>query len=194
MTDLFHVDQATADRWRADGRFVLFGEGEWPKMCPHSDPTECNGEHCDCPLRPPAAMIEAAQPCETCGDDRVVTADGQRVHTRPVTERWIDCPDCKGDGQRRHPITVPCSCGGTDQGLRRDGGCHLCYGSNRISTGLLAIVEFGPTLIDDRLVTAGDSLFVVTGDPENNGLTEVPPDLDPASLVGQWAIGGRIFE
>lgn len=173
MSDLFHVDQATADRWRADGRFVLFGEGE--RVWCFGSPTF--------EKRAPAWMVEAAKPCETCG--------GSGVYG-PTDEvgRTARCRSCS-EGQRRHPVTVPC-------------GFPL---HGRISTGLLAVVEWGPLVVvrygKHRLngeyvvvLVEPDSrrAFRVVGHsfPVQTEELTLPPDIDPQSLVGQFAIGGRI--
>lgn len=188
---LFYVDQATADRWRADGRFVLFREGEFPKMCPHPDPTECSGEHCDCSLHPPTAMIEAAKLCETCGGGGVIASPWTPDDLAVETSR---CPDCS-NGQRRHPVTVPAF---DDDGnwIAHPDARHT---NGRISTGLLAIVEWGPKLVvanaygvDGVFVHGGDLWF--THPNPRTWAAQLPPDVDPASLVGQWTIGGRIEE
>lgn len=40
-------------------------------------------------------------------------------------------------------VKVRCSCGGTDRGLRRDGGCHLCYGSGFVRHSYLCAITYG---------------------------------------------------
>lgn len=226
MTGLFHVDQATADRWRADGRFVLFGEGELARNAAHCkacgktiesahrhDYRVCgcpNGTMVDgglayrrwgavdiklvedrCEYRPPAAMIEAAKPCE-----QMFCVDGRLPAIGDPSGATIPCPDCS-NGQRRHPVTVPCDGLG---GEHRQGPCP---NDGRISTGLLAVVEFGPLVVQLRPNNVTDAdlpgLFIsnegqavlVLADGRPHHVT-LPPDVDPASLVGLWAIGGRI--
>jgi hypothetical protein len=46
-----------------------------------------------------------AEPCPTCGDDLVITECGKRIHTMPVSARWITCPECHGSMRRVEIIT-----------------------------------------------------------------------------------------
>lgn len=177
------VDQATVDRWRADGRWVMFGEGEpcpegthggvVVQRSPHHEP-ELEGP---CELcqgngyRPPVWMVEAAKLCETC--DGVGSIEGRNIAS------WDLCPDCS-NGKRRLAITVPCDvCG------RWWVHGKKCLG---ITVPELAVVEWGPL----RVVGFG-----LDGDDDYVRLSDgtkatPPPDIDPQSLIGQWAIGGRI--
>lgn len=211
MTDLFHVPQSTADRWRADGRFVLFGEGEWCS-CDSVPSTDNLGGH----THPPAWMAEAAKPCEACCDGWVPGYLGIADQ-----ERCLHC----SNGQRRHPVTVPCpddvvcsKCCGTgvadfgdllpDHSFYEaipcdqcqpphDEWCETCDGytdlHGRISTGLLAVVEFGPWQIVESWI-GSRAAPIPAACLSHDGFLDWRWSSDDLSLVGQWAIGGRIFE
>lgn len=100
----------TPDEWesRNAGRLRLVRAGDWPKACPLADPTDCNGEHCDCPLSPPAEFVQACAPCETCRGTRVVLVE------RDNGGIPAPCPDC------RIELVGPCpKCEGV-------GSCRLC--------------------------------------------------------------------
>lgn len=209
---IFDIDQATFDQWRESGRFVLFGEAS---RC------EClNGLHeqgrCAAAWPevpgdrqyPPAAFVEATQPCEPC--------DGTGYHPHHRME-WhdIDCSDCT-NGKRRHPVTVPCVHQGSDyltnlhDGTKRIVCCNLCKSASPLGriTVAHATVEWGPLpvvsysqlydpvpshlMVPSVVVSLRGSLL---WDGERFGQTTdltLPPDVDPATLIGQWAIGGTI--
>lgn len=58
---------------------TLVWEGEWPKACSLADPTDCNGEHCDCPLGPPVEFALVCAPCARCDGKRRVACPGPSV-------------------------------------------------------------------------------------------------------------------
>lgn len=199
---ILHTDQRTLDQWRESGRFVLFGEGEiWHYA------TGYDGVLDGTTTRPPAAMIEAAEPCITCGGEGKA---GMFCNAYADPRMSNPC-----DGQRRHPVTVPCPCRCHVDAMYRllhdDERCDCSDG--RISTGLLAVVEWGPLRVYDTgpmtdeemdaldeagdwIERDGDHLLWWHEDRKIDGtyctrLTP-PPGVDPQSLVGQFAIGGRI--
>lgn len=112
----------------AEGRVWLVGEGVWPKMCPHADPEGCNGEHCDCPLSPPAEFVQASAPCESCEDSRC---------------NLDMCHDCGNEYEEpcaRHRDHGSAICDGgccTDCRIELVGPCLLCGGSGRTLGGPL---------------------------------------------------------
>lgn len=169
------VDQATVDRWRADGRWAMFGEGSGF----YSDNPEPFGKVWE--ARPPAWMMEAARPCENryCDDGVVRRDDGRQVGY---------CTLCV-DGKRRLAVTVPCDyCRGNKPPKNIVAPpCWKCVGRHR-TTAAWATVEWGP------LVVVG---FGIDGDVDYVRLSDdtkvtPPPDIDPHTLIGQWAIGGTI--
>lgn len=59
-------------------------------------------------------------PCERCYGVGTILVVGEGEEPCPAK--------CIG-GRHTFDLDVGCVCGGTDMGLRRDGGCHLCYGT-----------------------------------------------------------------
>jgi len=201
------VDQATVDRWLADGRWVVVEPGDWKcERCgaSFSLPLEmtCDDHH---PVSiPPAWMVEAAKPCETC--DGVGSIEGRNIAS------WDLCPDCS-NGKRRFAITVPCD--ECDKGHVTCPKCGNYYEDepgypDSFQMGRLAVahaaVEWGPLRVrgDGRadsqwpgphVEIIGSSAYMWTstasGDCTNISAI-LPPASDPQSLIGRWAIGGSI--
>jgi hypothetical protein len=102
----------------ADG--IIIVDGDWPKICPQPDQTGCTGEHCDCPLRPPAEWVAlVGKLCETCDGECGVP---MLTDIGPDPERWERsvCPDCRGDGLARIELFGPCHC--MSEPIRYSGG------------------------------------------------------------------------
>jgi len=81
-----------ARQWEQHRACVVPGD-QWPKMCPHADPTECSGEHCDCPLGPPEQFRVANEPCPTCGGKGWAWST---IAGFPAHHVKSACPDCRG--------------------------------------------------------------------------------------------------
>jgi len=206
------VDQATVDRWRADGRWIVFGAGELE----HDDhPLPACGDP-GCEEVPPTWMVEAAKPCETCGGKAKVPG----AYHGPA-DLLFACPDCD-DGQRRHPVTVPCEWCAEDGWLmgepdhyERGTDAWIACDCNpngddphdgRITVPELAVVEWGPLRVhhNDHTpaplrpcveVWTDGVAFMWTPTAVQRGIAQrlaLPPNIDPQSLIGQWAIGGSI--
>ena len=199
-----HTDQATVDRWLADGRWVEFAPGE---RVLNPTPSGVRQRRDDIEPTPPADW-EAAQVCETC---RVA-----REHGEFDGSDWR-CPDCDNTGKRRHPVTVPCDHKGSEyltnihDGQQRIVCCNLCKSSSPLGriTVAWATVEWGPARVVATPSDSPDEPCVtilprgVIGYWSRDGRpVQVPPvdlyvnaytrDIDPQSLVGQWARGGTI--
>lgn len=180
------VDQATVDRWLADGRWVMFGEGV-SDPCDHKR-YSCDDIGCMGPLLPPAWMVEAARPCETCEGEG---AAGMFCNAYADPRMSHPC-----NGKRRLAVTVPClGCEG--DGWERDQfGSVLvecrCYddldGSFGRITVAWATVEWGPLVVVGFGIVGGADCVLLSDDTR----ATPPPDIDPHTLIGLWAIGGGI--
>lgn len=108
----------------------LVREGGWPKACPLADPTDCNGEHCDCPLSPPVEFVQASAPCDVCDNTRLViyrNGDHTETYLGPTP-----CPDCRielvggcpnlGGSHPVRSLGWEAHCGP----VAAWGNCHLC--------------------------------------------------------------------
>ncbi len=106
------------------------------------------------------------------------------------------CPDCI-DGKRRIALTVPHPCHACAMGEPQD-----CDGHPRRITVAQAVVEWGPLVVvpDAKRIPVGDCLILRSDGKQvlrwekNQGVQRValPPNVDPQSLVDQYAIGLRI--
>lgn len=129
----------TAAEWASvqDGTLWLVREGGWPKACPLADPTDCNGEHCDCPLSPPVEFVQAAAPCvscegsrcdldmcHNCGNEYEEPCARHQDHGSAICDQGCcpdcrielvgECPRCEGTGNELLGLYRRCTgCGGT---------------------------------------------------------------------------------
>lgn len=193
-----HLTRDEAARLDADGRVVLFRLGDIVK---HPTPDYPYHE-----FGPPAEFVEAAKPCETCVAGLVPTP--RRVTNGPIVPVYGACPDCH-DGKRRVAVVVPCYCKPI-----REAGKSWPYGDCLVpepcTDGYVTVghvvVEWGPLLVSDIDADCpnDDHLYVdwahiggqrhvflarcTRGDVTNDEW-ELQPDVDPQSLVGQYALG-----
>lgn len=117
---LAHAEQTGVLLVAMDGVRPVCGHHRRPLLTvthrpPHGPPLDHIAEHCPAcfpelggdqaaPDRPPALLVEAAKPCETCGGSGTVTTfdDGGWAH-----QDYSPCPDCH-NGKRRITVQVPC--------------------------------------------------------------------------------------
>lgn len=182
--------QLTPAEWaaiEAAGSGVLFRAAEYVEPHPKKGTV------------PPAEFVEAAQVCETCAGKAKVPG----AHHGPA-DLLFACPDCL-DGKRWVAAVVPCDCHG-------DGECDRCRPSPHPATGHddythgtvtvgHVIVTWGPHPVrsfsdphhDDGhphvCIDGSDAVLIrVADDPS----ITLPPDVDPQSLVGQYALGVEV--
>lgn len=163
---MLHLTRDEADMLTADGRGVLFRPSECPDC--HGPPTF------GCIIGPPAEFVEAAAPCETCGGSGVADEGDDQFPA-------LDC-DCI-DGKRRIAVTVPCeTCVPHRPGSTVIDDCPDC-GLRSLVTVAHVVVTWGP-----ERVHLDDGDIWIAAD------VTLPPDVDPESLVGQYAIGIEVVE
>lgn len=186
-----HLTRHEADRLTADGRVVLFREGVECCKFYRSGRHEYQSHRRE--FRPPAEFVKAAQPCETC-DPRAW------VPRKPD----LPCGDCL-DGKRRVAVVVPCKCP-CHGPCGPNPGCQ-CYRNDGFVTVATVVVTFGPLMVVSKPSDAEGRPYMVEPILSDTGewwafvcpagvfaeakLTRLylPPDIDPASLVGQYALG-----
>lgn len=154
----------TAAEWASvqpDGTLWLVREAGWPKACPLPDPTDCNGEHCDCPLGPPVEFVQACAPCWMCGSRHEFPAIVGMRGPMP-------CPDCRIElvGPCRNPQccnaarSLPLDCGWCRSTMHANGtvtlghayaiGQPLLLTAENIGHHYFRLAHYGPpeTLVD----------------------------------------------
>jgi hypothetical protein len=128
-----------------------------------------------------------------------------------MPEDGLTCPDCGGSGKQRLAVQVPCPViTDGEHPVEHDGAeCWHCADSGLVTVpGVWATQEWGPLPVvlaysdedggQDRLRIhpSGKATRLSGRVWKSWDLTDVtlPPGVDPASLVGLWARGGRIEE
>lgn len=181
------TDQATLDRWLAAGKWEQFAPGVT---------TRCNGfpERLRPPVEPPADW--EPQPCTACNGRGYSLLDPE-----------LPCRVC--EGVQRLAVTVPhrYQVGLGDWRTCSSYDCPDCGDTGGRITVAWATVEWGPLpvvkgfqniVVPDCLVVTNEAgLWRVTGNNawERGGANVshwLPSDIDPASLIGQFARGGTI--
>jgi len=200
---MIHTDQPTWDRWSETGEWVLFRaahsrlgpDGKFDWLAPHE-------------------FVEWAKPCETC--------EGRGCFDNPGADGRMYYPKCEMclDGKRRIAVMVetfdphPYSeqSGRARLSRRRRVGEELIlremsgqWFTGRLVTVGHVVVEWGPLVVVDvspregghvvlRRMWAGthwDYRLIRLDHGVWQELT-LPPDIDPATLVGQYALGGKV--
>lgn len=179
MTDLI-LTREEADRLDTDGQVVLFRKGN---RILNPTPNGVRQRAADIEPTPPAEFVAAAEPCETCvgrGTLKRLSAYRSGTMTRLDT-KTVTCPHCVG-GKRRITAVTPC------------GDCLPDV-----------VVEWGPLIVVDLLGSALHDIDVVTVSRDGEvhyyhhyEMTEdeiiLPPDINPHTLVGQYALCIRNLE
>lgn len=197
----------TREQWKhrqPDGTLVVIQAGE---RCP-----ELGCDNYSPHTHPQPWMVEVAQACQNC--------DGQVCMACRLRDWWADgpeghecarhvCPDCH-DGKPIVTIQVPCDqqcdvypCRRTDTdcfgGLRTVATATVAWGPLEVVRDMedVGSAYWGPACIEINPDTGYARRW-----PEWDGALDwddgvgitLPPDVDPASLVGQWVLALQIVE
>lgn len=179
-----HTDQATVDRWLADGRWVQFAPGV--ECCESYGTDDHKWQSHHEMLRPPADW--KSEPCETCDGygyglphdakfEGLLRNGGWTDELRRDFEIWVadesvPCHFCNGSGVPRLAVTVPChytaphldpSDHGNRWGIFGKSVCPKCFGSNdgHITVAWATVEWTGPMLPVDGQWARGGTIEVV---------------------------------
>lgn len=189
MTALHALNQAHAEQIVADGFGWVFLDGICG-LC-----IEGGMEAHDYTGRPhvgdvpPLEFVEACQPCDN------------KYHTFYLHDVGDNgCPDCH-NGRRRCELVVPCC---HNQATCRDfSRPHCAWRTDGTADGLVTVAtvvavgeplpvvdRIGNVTTNEAVVLGANSMWHVKqlGDNSEEQRINLPPDVDPQSLVGQWAL------